>query len=1139
MLNILFRLFTQKGITEAKKYALNLSLSLVFVIAIILVSASLYFDWPNGILYTGVVLLIVSFFLLIGPKLSAVIAKKHQKNAYLNKLNLVYKSAQNKLQLSTNVYDTSWYISLSDEKSSHMSANINKINSADLPDNLSLYHTKGALIWHFLPNEGGENSISIEVFVNWATKMRPRQMINGTLLIFDAFTMVKRAQKPIESLLDSVKSTLREIYLQTGFKVPLHVFLSGINNLDGVAESLHELPEHASLSILLKQQKDVPLNSIELRESYYQLFKELFLENLSSVNFQLNSTFKRKQLLGPFQLLYLKLPISDFFFNLIDYKGMDIPFTLASFHLVDDVEMHSRVNLANAHTLIQINQINLPATISSNLKPRFTFTKAFIDSVLPLASLAPIHKSNTYKYWFRQGFMVALGLFLFSFSTFVAYENYQYNQTENNTFERVLAQYTHAVADSKFSLAEPESIIKPLSIIKNAKVRFEQEQSVKPWYSITFLSSANQHRYYQRLYQQQLEIALVPQVKGFIEKELFVFLEGKEYLQVKNIESHYRTLVSADEGKPSNLIDYFSKAILNARYADETQATLFKTFLNDLFTLGYEKNGLKANASLISLINKKVNSVSKNKLLYQYIEKHGSVDGLIDVRKYLTANNAQLFKFKADYQGYLISELYSQDGLQKISFLPNSVFIQDMIKDNYGLFPRQPTSRELSSICAYLKYTYTNNYIVYWQDVLNNIEINSDVSLKAHLTNLKKSQLSALYQLYDEVGYQVNLPQVELIKEEQSEAITDIVPAESLSVLPANIAALKPATDNEIITEQNELATNIKMAFAERLLLVGDEQQKLALYKELSQSIHNVSTWLFKADNAVIPGKYFFDDFAVTHDYQSFSYLWQDDQEAIVNALKSRITAQVFTEVSQKISGYIENRWYNEVYRDYQQQLARYYPFTNSTTDVELTNFQQFFSANSGYLQFKEEIFSHFIKHDGKEILPTLNKEYLIVLSEQIQKFDQQFEKINALWFNEQGQLSMPIVFKPEYMSNTLASFALQFNQTNITYMHGPQVLQSTSWPVDYRNSQLDVELISLMQQKKQFDFDGVFGIFRMIEQFRESKQNSQIKLPFDKNSHMVINVGGIDNAQTVVDLSIFNTLTLPNKIIKISKNHG
>ena len=164
--------------------------------------------------------------------ITKVLCRKRQRRY----LHASYKRIKKKLKLPSNVYQTAWFFACAQESSHQDFSKFHKIMVPNLPSNLSVYHVEGALVWLIKPMAGYDTSL----FVEWLKEIRPKQPVNGAMLILDAFNLVQRTHKQTDAFIEDFKHNCEDLYHQSDILSPLHVFVSGINKLDGIAEAIYE-----------------------------------------------------------------------------------------------------------------------------------------------------------------------------------------------------------------------------------------------------------------------------------------------------------------------------------------------------------------------------------------------------------------------------------------------------------------------------------------------------------------------------------------------------------------------------------------------------------------------------------------------------------------------------------------------------------------------------------------------------------------------------------------------------------------------------------------------------------------------------------------------------------------------------------
>src|SRR5690606_21316887 len=73
------------------------------------------------------------------------------------------------------------------------------------------------------------------------------------------------------------------------------------------------------------------------------------------------------------------------------------------------------------------------------------------------------------------------------------------------------------------------------------------------------------------------------------------------------------------------------------------------------------------------------------------------------------------------------------------------------------------------------------------------------------------------------------------------------------------------------------------------------------------------------------------------------------------------IGTQIWQLILVQAKNYIEREWHAQIFNDYQQTIAIYYPFNERTdTEVDLVSFTEFFSANGKLAQFNQNYIQPF-----------------------------------------------------------------------------------------------------------------------------------------------------------------------------------
>ncbi|MCG9759111.1 hypothetical protein L1D50_08315 [Pseudoalteromonas sp. Isolate6] len=1085
--------------------------------------------WLSGLLA------LVGVLVVYVPSINRFVIGKYQRRNFFKQYSTLYKRIAKKLKLSSNVYKTAWYLVISEGNTSDSFAQFNRVKLNGMPPNIAVYHVQGALIWHVKAKVEDQQH-----FLAWLSFIRAKQPLNGVLLLSDAFSVIQRSQKAKQEFIADFKARLESIYLRSGYPVPAHLFLCGINKLDGIAESLNERVELADLSIYFSEQG--LQSSHALSEAYDLLFKKLFANNLQQVSLQLDDEFKRKQLLGPMQLQYLKLAVAHFIDELADFNGQVLPYKIESFHLVESENAEQRVNLATAHTLIEVNQSLLPVVAETTLKPKAEITKTFTNQVLPLAHLAPVNRWKIWRHSVRQFLMLCTGAGLLAGAAWVGWQAYVYNQSLHQEFSKLHQDYKYILNKSAISFDELSSLIEPLALLQSGYSQFTEEKESQPWYALPILASIDREEHYRSLYQQQLATTLEPTISKYLEQELFVYLELEDYLNVINVKDIYQSFAL---GENKRLVKkHLAESLTQSALLDESQVQVVSSLVDDLYFLGYNK--IDINEELLALVDNQLALQDTNQLMYEYVKQLPEFAKLIDIRPTLLAKHSDhvsLFGITRAKTQFLVPELFTPKALQQLSFLPESAFMQKLVQDNHGLFQTPPSKRELTRIGNYIKFSYINDYISFWRQYYSGIHLAPELSLEVLLSELTESEQSPLLQLYTTLRAYIYLPQVEVPSFEKADAIAANAPKKVAAKAQKAQQLIDKANQSlnkqqlleiERAKEFNEIAGKIRQAFSDSPILVQSAESLSKQYQAFVAQLKALKDWKTQADSTVIPGLSYFQQLQDPNNFKAFSGLWLTRyDEPLMAELVDLVLRETATHVKRKTSEYLQEKWQQDVVAPYRKNVAVYYPFNKSGEDLKLSALAAFFAPNSSISNFEEQILGQFVSVDGTLQFPVFGREAALSLSPEVTTFLSTYGKLQRELYGQDGNLKLNIVIAPKSMSAALSEFTLRVGERKLTYTHGPLVETQFTWPTDFTEQSLELVLTDLSNQKMTHTLEGVWSPMRLVERYQQQSRRDTVEVSNKQGAAVVLSMKGAGDEASLLNPEFFSRLFVPDTVLQ------
>lgn len=187
--------------------------------------------------------------------------------------------------------------------------------------------------------------------------------------------------------------------------------------------------------------------------------------------------------------------------------------------------------------------------------------------------------------------------------------------------------------------------------------------------------------------------------------------------------------------------------------------------------------------------------------------------------------------------------------------------------------------------------------------------------------------------------------------------------------------------------------------------------------------------------------------------------------------------------VKQAAIKHLETRWYQEVYRPYQQKLANRYPFNpNASKDASLSDFESFFAPEGTLDNFYNSQLKMFIDENisvgNKGTNGSLIRPDLLA---QIQKA----QKIREAFFNRKGVLDVSFSVEPLRLSSNKRRSVLNVDGQYVTYSHGPRDSIELIWPNTLRDSA--TSKLTLVPTKTNLSprsvvIRGPWALFRLLD---------------------------------------------------------
>ncbi|MBF4248090.1 type VI secretion system membrane subunit TssM, partial [Vibrio anguillarum] len=181
----------------------------------------------------------------------------------------------------------------------------------------------------------------------------------------------------------------------------------------------------------------------------------------------------------------------------------------------------------------------------------------------------------------------------------------------------------------------------------------------------------------------------------------------------------------------------------------------FSLLIEDLFKSQYDKQ-LQPNLDLIAVATNNLEGLSPERLIYARIKEMPEYRTQVDLRSQLGEKFDSLFEFTNDFHGYLIPEIFTKQGYSQIDLTAKSPLLRSLMSEFKAIQGDMSGASviELRELSKQVQRLYFADYIYYWKDLVNNIQIKQfgDASgLSYALRNTRSPATSPLLDVLDAV----------------------------------------------------------------------------------------------------------------------------------------------------------------------------------------------------------------------------------------------------------------------------------------------------------------------------------------------------------------------------------------------------
>jgi len=726
--------------------------------------------------------------------------------------------------------------------------------------------------------------------------------------------------------------------------------------------------------------------------------------------------------------------------------------------------------------------------------------------------------------------LLLVGLLAGSFQVY--WLNVSHNKQLETGIEQALLRYETDVADTGPDQITP--LIMPLSELR---MLVEEVNQPRPWYLSVGLFDQQLADQITRAYHNQLAQRLLPVLAKVTESNLAAYVHLSDADGVFEHLQHYLMLHDIKLREAPALTAYLLRSLLAHEEILGQDRQPLTTLFADLWqTAAVPK---EQNTELVAEARIQLDRIIDERLVYDYIRSRPALARTVDMRERLSGQFSQVFTFSEGYEGYYVPRLFTRDGYNSLDLSSDSALLKDAINrlEQVKTGKLKASYATRSRISDRVRELYFADYVRRWREFIRNIELRTaagSAELDTLLDRLYRGETPVLYQLTALIAAQTQLVEEKPPADNSAaQKAAEKKVAKALKIKgPAKKALSNAASDRLAKLAAQRNASIVNHAFA----------SYASLYAERGEAINLVLTGLQETRQQL--SSHADPDFAawelvrqinqgktnVLDELDSTSRLLPRQVQEWFGSLE----AQVWEHWLVDSERYLQSRWEDEVYSEYQQRLAGRFPLVaGARREVRPGTLASFLRPQGRLDAFFDDYLSAFVESRGRTWSVRGNKRRALAISAQYLASQQYLRRIqSALFANEGGQLDIRYNIRPEQLSTNVTTFGLRDGLQQLEYRHGPRQWQAAHWPVQDANPDLTLYFENNGLRLAQQQFRGPWALWRFAYASEQFPVDDGVQLHYSLRDYQIRLGVQLEGSANPFDPALLSKLNLPRSII-------
>lgn len=689
-------------------------------------------------------------------------------------------------------------------------------------------------------------------------------------------------------------------------------------------------------------------------------------------------------------------------------------------------------------------------------------TRAYFVKQLVAQSFLYSQKDPTEKqvdYHWRRRSMYAASIGTIVTATLLLVHDFQQSMGKTYALQNALTHYQTYLQQSN---PDDDRLIKALPLLDALQEAAIANHSLTRLQNILAFYSNKSQQTASAVYGRALQTIIIPEVKNDLEKYLRnansknpvpVYTALKAYLMMND---------------PDNLSSSFIANTINTINATPMNKQALAQLTSHIATVfSMHATNIELDQTLINDVRKQLVNLPTAELGFVILKSMGTNndDSTLD----LGTNLGSPPIFVSKQISNRIPNMYVATNFQKIMSDEISVASTEALKGNWVLGDISPTVNQPTAdgLISELRNEYTSNYVDIWESQVANIQPFKPTSLlqtDEMIQNLTNN----------------NSPLLQLLQTIKDNTAFDPVASSSPKMT---------ALDNLVSSGDIKLSPLYEV-------FVDLRELHLYLQKILNSSNSNKNAF------AAATGRM---ENSAEDPITTIRQLAEKQPEPLKSWLNT-MADQSWSFILEKAGEHIASAWQSNVLPDYNQNIAKRYPFVqNSDQDIPLQQFTNFLGHHGTLANFYMSYLKPFVNDSGEQWVWRSVDNKRIPFSSGLLANLQQAAQLQRVFFpNGDNTLSIEFTMQPIALDPTMRTLTLNINgQQSAFQKNGKRLPQTFTWPGNYYSHGTTVSFITPQSKMISNTLKGDWGLFRLVSRSTESMNDKKgLVLNIAANGH-------------------------------------